>query len=194
MATQSELEDKLRAIVRSSDWMMQVLRAARACDPPAWVIGAGVVRNLVWDHLHGCSQPTPARDVDLAYFDPLDLRAEAERAWQDCLRSTLADVPWEVKNQAAVHLWYAQRFGCSVPPLESIDRAVASWPETATAVAVRLLADDSLEVVAPFGLQDLFQMTLRHNAARASLSEYRRRYTSKRIAERWPRVRIIDEV
>jgi len=152
------------------------------------------VRNLVWDHLHGYSQPTPARDVDLAYFDPLDLRTEAERAWEYRLRSAMPEVPWEVKNQAAVHLWYAQCFGGSVPPLESIEAAVASWPEMATAVAMRLLSDDRLEVIAPFGLTDLFQMILRRNAARVSLDEYRRRYTSKRIAERWPRVQIIDDV
>jgi hypothetical protein len=30
-----------------------VLRAARTCNPPEWVVGAGVLRNLVWDHLHG---------------------------------------------------------------------------------------------------------------------------------------------
>jgi hypothetical protein len=193
MATQSELEDQLSALVRSRAWLMQVLRAARACDPPDWVIGAGVVRNLVWDHLHGYSQPTPARDVDLAYFDPLDLRPESERAWEDRLRSAMPAVPWEVKNQAAVHLWYAQRFGRGVPPLESVEAAVASWPETATAVGLRLAADDSLEVIAPFGLTDLFHMILRRNAARVSLDEYRRRYTEKRIAERWPRVKIMDE-
>jgi len=66
--------------------------------------------------------------------------------------------------------------------------------EMATAVAMRLLSDDRLEVIAPFGLTDLFQMILRRNAARVSLDEYRRRYTSKRIAERWPRVQIIDDV
>jgi uncharacterized protein len=158
MPTRSELEDQFSVLVRSSDWLMQVLRAARACDPRDWVIGAGVVRNLVWNHPHGYSQPTPARDVDLAYFDALDLRPEAERAWEDRLHSAMPAVPWEVKNQAAVHLWYAQRLDSSVPPLESIEAAVASWPEMAAAVAVRLLSDDRLAVIAPFGLTDLFHM------------------------------------
>jgi hypothetical protein len=42
-------------------------------------------------------------------------------------------------------------------------------------------------------LTDLFHMILRRNPARVSLDEYRRRYTDKRIAERWPRVKITDE-
>src|SRR5919204_899193 len=45
--------DRLTQLVRSDEWLMEVLRAARACHPPEWVVGAGVLRNLVWDHLHG---------------------------------------------------------------------------------------------------------------------------------------------
>jgi uncharacterized protein len=42
-------------------------------------------------------------------------------------------VPWEAKNQAAVHLWYERRFGQAVGPLTSIAEAVATWPETVSA-------------------------------------------------------------
>ncbi|KAA3660175.1 MAG: hypothetical protein DWQ04_20145, partial [Chloroflexi bacterium] len=52
--------------------------------------------------------------------------------------------------------------------------------------------DDSLMVVAPFGLQDLFEMTLRRNPAQVTLEQYRQRYREKRIAEKWPLVKIID--
>ena len=31
-----------------------------------------MLRNLVWDRLHGQSRPAPPRDVDLAFFDVLD--------------------------------------------------------------------------------------------------------------------------
>jgi hypothetical protein len=40
---------------------------------------------------------------------------------------------------------------------------VSTWPETATSIAVRLLANDELHVVAPCGLADLFGMVLRRN-------------------------------
>ena len=45
------------------------------------------------------------------------------------------DVPWEVTNQAHVHLWFEEHFGHAVPPLSSLSDAVASWPEYATSVA-----------------------------------------------------------
>ena len=68
----------------------------------------------------------------------------------------------------------------------------ATWPETATAVAVRLLADDRLQVVAPCGLDDLFGMVCRRNPRRVSVDQYHRRLREKRVAERWPRVVIVD--
>jgi hypothetical protein len=39
-----------------------------------------------------------------------------------------------------------------------------AWPETATAVAVRLGKDDVIEVAAPFGLDDLFNLVVRPTA------------------------------
>lgn len=36
--------------------------------------------------------------------------------------------------------------------------ALSLWPETATAVAVRLLENNALEIIAPFGLDDLFEL------------------------------------
>jgi hypothetical protein len=39
--------------------------------------------------------------------------------------------------------------------LTSVADAVATWPETATAVAVRLQADDTIDVCATCGMTDL---------------------------------------
>jgi len=51
---------QLRAIAQSSLPLMQALAAARGLGLASWCIGAGAVRNRVWDHLHGCApQPHP---------------------------------------------------------------------------------------------------------------------------------------
>ncbi len=125
-------------------------------------------------------------------FDPTDLGKEREHRWEDQLARLMPGVPWQVKNQAAVHLWYERAFGYAVPPLHSVEEAVATWPETATSVAVRLLPDDEIYVIAPYGLGDLFQMILRRNPARVSLEHFRRRYRDKAIGTKWPRVQFID--
>jgi hypothetical protein len=47
-------------------------------------------------------------------------------------------------------------------------------------------------VVAPCGLEDLFALVCRRNPRRVSVEHYRRRLRDKRVAERWPRVTIVD--
>ena len=100
------------------------------------------------------------------------------------------EVPWDVKNQAAVHLWYGTRFGVgAVSSLDSVAEAVATWPETATAVAVRHDAG-RLVVVAPCGLGDLLNGVWRWNPGRATVADFCRRLAAKDVARRWPRVRV----
>lgn len=184
---------RLIRIVRGTEWLMRALRVARELDLPDWCIGAGALRNAVWDAVHGYEVASPPRDVDLAYFDPDHLEAERDHALEARLRARDRSLPWEVTNQAGVHLWFEEVFGHPVEPLTSIEAAVATWPETATAVAVSLTADDEIRVLAPLGLDDLLGVVVRRNPARVSVDTYRRRIREKRYAERWPRVRVIPE-
>jgi hypothetical protein len=182
---------RLAALVRSTPWLMEALAAAREVDPPDWLVGGGVLRDLVWDRLHGRSRPAPPRDVDLAFYDPARLDPARDAEVERALHDRLPGVPWDAKNQAAVHTWYGRVFGGRVEPLASAADGVATWPETATAVAVRLHQGDRVEVVAPCGLEDLFGLVCRRNPRRVSVDQYRRRVRDKRVAERWPRVRIV---
>lgn len=184
-------ERQLEEIVRSTAWLMHALVAAREVAAPDWLIGAGAVRTAVWDRLHGYRQRTELADIDLVFFDPADLSQEREDGIRRLLEAVLPGEPWDVKNQAAVHLWYSKDFGQQVEALTSTAGAVAAWPETATCVGLRLRHDDRLLIEAPFGLDDLLGLIHRRNPARVTVEEYERRLASKCIAERWPRVTVI---
>jgi hypothetical protein len=171
---------------------MGVLAAVRACDPPDWYVGGGAVRTIVWDYLHGYAVPTPLADVDVAYFHPRDLSPARDEAVENALRAVLPGVPWQAKNQAAVHLWYERVFGHAVTPLTSSLDAIGTFPETVTSIGVRLLPDGRLIVVAPYGLDDLLNMVLRRNPQRVTIELFRRRLAEKRISEKWPHVLVID--
>jgi len=188
----AELESRLIALVRSSSVLMRALRAARTVDPPDWLIGAGAVRERVWDHLHGFAHQAASRDLDLAFFDPDRLGSDAERSVQMALTEQAPDISWDVTNHAAAHLWYPDVFGVALAPLSSCAEGVGTWPETATAVGVRLLADERIEVIAPCGLEDLFGLICRPNPRLPAPERYRRRVHRLQIAERWPRVQILD--
>jgi len=185
------LREQLVVLAQKSAWFMPALEAVRALHLKSWCIGAGAVRNLVWDHLHAFTAPTKLQDVDVAYFDAEDLRPETEQAIQSLLSARRPAIPWEVTNQAAVHLWFESHFGHAVAPLNSLREAVASWPEYATCVGLTLTEDSKIEVIAPYGLNDLFSITVRRNPARVSTETYRRRIAEKRYSERWPGVTVV---
>lgn len=191
MRTQEALAARLRAIARATPWCMQALQAVAQLGLPHCCIGAGAVRKLVWDALHGYAQPSALGDIDVAYFDAHDVRAETEVRLRQRLETVLPGVPWDVCNQARVHLWFEDHFGYAVPPLLSLDDAIASWPEFATAVGIWLQPDGEIGIVAPHGLDDLFNMVIRRNPARISEDGYAQRLASKDYAARWPRVTII---
>jgi uncharacterized protein len=181
---------RLTELVAAEPWLMRALDAVTASGlPDAW-IGAGAIRDLVWSGYHGRFDPATVKDVDVAYFDPDDLTMERDLAAQESLRR-LVNLPWEATNQAAVHVWYHQYFGG--PPVESfasVHDAVATWPETATCVAVRWSAD-GIVVCAPHGLADLLDGVWRVNPIRVTPAISRSRLARQRVRTRWPRIRVV---
>jgi hypothetical protein len=165
---------------------MEQLRAVRTLDLPDWCIAAGFVRNRVWDHLHGIVPPRPPVDIDVLYFDTADVSKACEEAYEKRL-NRLLDAPWQVRNQARMHVWK------NLPPHRSTADAMTYWLETVTAVGVRLETDDSLTVVAPLGTDDLLGLRCRPTAfGRTRRDEYEARIASKRWRELWPKVRFLD--
>lgn len=188
--TQPELERKLVAMVRSSSTLM-ALMAVRSLGLTSWCIGAGAVRSLVWDTLHGFEKPSMLEDIDVVYFDSA-AGPKQDTHLEKRLHSLMPTFQWEVTNQATVHHWFASDLGQMVPPLVSLEEGVSTWPEFATCVGVNLNNDESIGVIAPHGLDDLFALRVRHNTFRANFAVYRQRVESKRFRERWPRL-TIDE-
>ena len=188
-----QAERDLEELVRSSDWLMAVLAAVRDEPvPDAWT-GAGVLRDLVWGERYGTGfRPGEVHDVDVAYVDSGDLSRARDDQVTAGLGRSLPGVPWQARNQAAVHTWYAARFGGDPPePLTSIADAVGTWPETATAVAVRLTRTGGLEVCAPLGLRDLLDGIWRWNPRRVSAGFALERLARHQPGRRWPGVTVI---
>lgn len=160
-----------------------LLTHVAALDLRDCYLAAGVLRNALWDALHERKPSFDAlEDVDVIYFDPVASEAARDRVLERRLAASKPDAPWSVKNQARMH----HRNGDA--PYESCLEAMSHWPETATAIAARL-RDGALEVVAPYGVDDLLALHVRPTPTFLhKLDVYRRRILDKRWAERWPRL------
>nr|WP_316629840.1 nucleotidyltransferase family protein [uncultured Brevundimonas sp.] len=95
-----------------------------------------------------------------------------------------------IYKQSCVHLWFQDRFGEPYPPLASTDEALGRFVAPTFAVGVRLEADDTLTVAAPFGLEDVFCMTIRPNPNRPLAKSWTKVIENARA--RWPELTVVE--
>ena len=164
--------------------MMDALRCVHRAElPDAWVV-AGFVRHKVWDVLHGYDHRSFPTDIDVVFFDPQRPAAE-DRALEAQLAAWEPGYPWEVYNQAHMHVYNHNQ------PYTSCVDSFSRWAETVSTVGVRLNGDARVELVAPHGIEDLVNMVIRptpHPDAQRDVFESRLR--TKGWTTQWPMVRV----
>jgi hypothetical protein len=182
-----ELEEKLKGILAMHPTLVKDLTMVRSLNLPDWCIAAGYVRNFVWDYLHGKAERTPLNDIDILYYDVSDELEDTEKRYEEQLRKQNQAYDWSVKNQARMHVRnHDDRY-------ESSEAAMMRWPETVTAVGVTLDDHDEIRIVAPFGLNDLFDLIVRKSPYFKDSEYYLNRVNAKGWKEIWPRLKIIDD-
>jgi hypothetical protein len=175
-------------IVAGDPRRLACLRAVRDLGlPDAW-IGAGFVRNAVWDALTGRTHDPRAHDVDVAFFDAAIANGPRALAVEWRLERTLATalpgLRWSVTNQARMAALNGDA------PYRNTAEAIACWPETATAIAAQIDGAGSIRILAPHGVEDLFALIVRPTPAfSAKPALWEKRWREKAWQERWPGVR-----
>jgi hypothetical protein len=182
---------RLENIVRASPILGPILNQWTSIAlPDCWLV-AGAIAQTVWNDAFGLPPGHGLSDVDLVYFDGADLSEDSETRHAERIRDRSADLPvWiDVKNEARVHLWYARKFGFSIPPYTSATHAITTFPSTTTAVGIQP-AGTGMRIAAPFGLSDLFNLTVRPNMALITRPIYETKVTRWRAV--WPGLTIVD--
>jgi uncharacterized protein len=158
--------------------------------PDCWLAGGALAQTL-WNGAFALAPDHGLSDVDLVYFDAADLSERAEARHAERLRQMFADVSLHIdaKNQARVHLWYADKFGKPLAPYTSTGHAISTFPTTATCVGVRP-DDERLAITAPFGLSDLLGRIVRPNKTQISRAVYDAKVARWRPL--WPGLTFVD--
>lgn len=154
--------DALEAIIRDQPVLMEVLVGLRDLALPDHLLVAGAIYNQVWNALTGRVALTGVNDIDVVYFDASDIGWDAEDRVIKALEQRFAGlpVPVQARNQARVHLWFEDKFGIPFSALTSSAEMLGRYASKAYAVGARLRDDGGMEIVSPFGLDDLFSFRL----------------------------------
>ena len=181
----------LRAALDLNRTLGEVLSGAAAMNLPGWYLVAGCLYQTVWNVITGQPPEAGILDYDLVYFDASDLSWEAEdaviRAGNEVFAGLAA--PVQIRNQARVHLWYAQKFGTPCPPHDSTEAAIDTFEATNACLGVRLEPGGRWRVYAPHGLGDVFNLVVRPNPVLAPRHVYQAKTT--RWQREWPSLSVL---
>jgi hypothetical protein len=178
-------EADIAKLIKTDSWMMEVLRAAETLNLPDWWIGAGFLRNKVWDALEG-QESRPTRDVDLVYFDLANAAPETDWTYDEQMRRDFPFAEWEVRNQARMH------YKNNLEPFTSTADGIAHWVETATCVAVKL-EHGRLKFLFCYGTDDLYGLIARPTpmfTVAHLVGEFHRRVDQKDWRKKWPHLQV----
>ncbi|OAD84536.1 hypothetical protein ATN89_08865 [Comamonas thiooxydans] len=173
-------------IIRSSPVTMEVLRVVSSHSATLW-LGGGSVRTLAWNYLTGRSQEV--HDYDIVYFEPRSLDEATDRKIEAELKTKLPrTLKISVKNQARMHTVNGE------PQRYSLEDAIANWPETATATAVRIdSSNGKILTIAPYGFEDILNLVVRPTPYHISFpAAFKRRLVEKAWGTNWPELEVVD--
>ncbi|MHC0039492.1 nucleotidyltransferase family protein [Pseudoneobacillus sp. C159] len=169
--------------------MMEILKTAQSLHLPDWWVCAGFVRSKIWDVLHGFSERSDLADVDVVYFDPKNTDEQIEKELEETLKAKQPGIPWSVKNQARMHVIN------DFPPYTSSVDAISKFPETVTALGVKLDENDQVILTAPCGIEDVINLVVKPTPYFLETDElkqiYEQRLETKKWESKWEKVKVI---
>ena len=182
------------SIIRKNTKLMNVLNVLQEYAKTNskfkdYYVGAGSVNQTVFNYLSGNEIDYGIKDFDIVYYDE-DLSYEAEDKIIKDLDKMFKDrsIEFDVKNEARVHIWYNEKYNDKRDPYTSTEDAISKWGATVTCIGVRL-ANKKLITYCPYGLNDLFSMTIRPIKTYFNKENYDSR--CERWLKKWPNLNII---
>lgn len=162
----------------------------RTLDIGKCALSGGTIRNEVWNYVFGNSPGSYIRDFDIVYFD-------RDNSFSPPINIKIDGVPIQFSNQCVINSKYNSLFGTNFPAFNTIEETTYYFSEIATCVSVEICKDGKERVIAPFGLDDLFNGVCRPNPNKhggKNLPEgiYYQRVKKMGIAEKYPKVCILE--
>ncbi|MGJ9459878.1 nucleotidyltransferase family protein [Oceanobacillus sp. CF4.6] len=168
--------------------MMDILLSAKSLNLPDWWICAGFVRSKIWDTLHNFNERSPIPDIDVIYFEPTNINKMEEKGFEEMLMALMPNIPWSVMNEARMHIH------SNMSPYSSSVDAISKFPETATALGVKLDGKDNVILTAPCGINDVVNLEVKPTPYfkdyKKRVEIYEGRITKKNWKSTWYKLKV----
>lgn len=176
--------------IQSDSDMMLILKIIEGLELKDSWLAAGAVRNYIWNVVSGRSGFDDTTDIDVVFFDP-DMSDEETQALERKLLSQYPQYQWQVKNQYHMH-----RYSPDTEPYHSTRDAIAKYPETCTAVALRQY-QGKVDLFAPYGLEVISRLVVKptphFQASPSRMKLYRERLAKKDWLAKWPQLQVLED-
>lgn len=179
----------LEEILLQNETLKKVLETLEETSLSNYYVGAGAINQTIFNYYHDYPLDYGIKDFDIVYFDS-DTSYDAEDKVIKEVKNKLDDIKidFDIKNQARVHLWYNEKHKTNREPYSSVEDAISRWGATVTCVGVRM-EHSHLVVFAPFGLNDIFSMTIRPVKKDMTKEQYEKR--AQKWKNKWEKLNIM---
>ncbi|WGW12786.1 nucleotidyltransferase family protein [Saxibacter everestensis] len=187
----SEQLVEFRRVLSQNETLIEVLSRVESMRLPNWYLTAGCLFQTVWNVQTGREPSAGIIDYDVFYFDDRDLSWDAENLAIEAATKVFEgmDAEVEIRNEARVHLWYEEKFGVPLAPLESTEAAIDNFASTTCCLGIRGVEGQPWRIYAPHGLSDVFNLVIRPNPVLAPHAVYQAK--TARWKQQWPELEVM---
>ena len=179
----------LEKILLKNETLKKLLDKLDEYNLENYYVAAGAINQTVFNYYHGYPLDSFIEDYDIVYYDDDTSYEKEDKIIKDIYN--LCDdlnIKMDIKNQARVHLWYENKFGHEIEANLSVEDAIGKWGSTVTCIGVRKQKNDFI-VFAPYGLNDLYSLTIRPVKKNFTKKEYDKKVSKWK--NKWPNINVI---
>jgi len=177
-------ESELIKYIENCPEIIETLDACTAYGLQNHYLAGGAVTQLIWNNLSNKPNLNNVKDFDIVYYE-----ASKKDIFHKDHLSKLVTHKFEldIVNQAYIHEWYHVKYGNKIRQFRNTEEGIKTW---LSAFAIGIRKTDSIEIFAPYGLEDAFSKRVKPNKLTMSESNYLE--MTKSFKKRWDDIEIIS--
>lgn len=183
-----QYEQELTDILLQNAELQEIFSILHEMHLPNAFVCAGAIRTLIWNHQTKHTTSLVLGNIDV-YYQSRTETAENHQILSTLLNQKYSKYLWELNN---ISLFIPHK-GIQ-PTGETIEQVLTQFPETCSAIGVNIDVQGNLTILAPFGLQDLFEMRVNPTPHYASKNEsqiaFMHRINRKNWQQKWPELEL----